>query len=267
MAKKRKPDLIDVRRALEGATPNPTRSPASPPTTEQMTHAEYVETEMFERSAGGAKIRLGKAFKRVARFESIDGLTVPELFALRAYRKAFDQSEVSLTKSVLDIGAGGSSGRDPYARWEDKSFARDLVRRMEARVPAGLWPTLRAVALDDKDFKAVAIERFGSREVSRLKRDRIVSTIEPRSNTHRSIIRAEFLDAARFLSITVEAKIATDATVQEVATGTVDPANGAEALDPAFFDERGIMLPWHEIAVIIVDRLFAAPDEEAGQAA
>jgi len=264
VAKKRKPDVIDVRKAAEAAArARAARPPVVPPTPEQMAHADFVEMQIYDRSATGGRHMIGKAFRRVARFEGIEGLTLDQILALRAYRKAFDEAEVSEVKSGLDIGAGGGTAGAEAAlsRLEKIAFGKDVVYRMEARVPAALWPTLRAVALHDKDFKALAMERFGSREVSRLKGDRIVTTIEMRSNTHRQIVREDFMAAAKWLAKSVKtAHLPTP--VERTPVGAVLPA-----IDPAYLDENGRMRSMEEIAEIILARLFGVShaDDDLGQ--
>ncbi len=260
MSKKaRKRDIIDVRQAAERA--RRARPIVVPPTPEQMAHAEYVEMQIYDRSADGGRHMIGKAFRRVARFEGIEGLTLDQILALRAYRKGFDEAEVSEVKSGLDIGAGGGTAgaEGVLSRLEKIAFGKDVVHRMEARVPAALWPTLRAVALHDKDFKALAMERFGSRAVSRMKGDRIVSTMVPRSGTHREIIRQEFLDAARALANGGAA--VRDAQVKHAITDAIDPPISVE-IDPAYLDERGMMRQWIDIRSIIIARALGLPDPE-----
>jgi len=262
VGKKRKRDVIDVR-VTEAMAERARRAREAvvPPTPEQMAHADFVEMGIYDRTPDGRRHRIGKAFKRVARFESIPGLTVEQLFALRAYRKAFDQAEVSEVKSGLDIRPRGMGGAEAaMARLEEIAFAKMAVQRIEARVPASLWPTLRAVALHDKDFKALAIERFGGRDVSRLRGDRFETTIEPRSNTHRQIVREDFMAAAQWLVVAPPAPV-----VVSVDDGLVEVSAPSKVLDPAYFDEHGQLRPLEDIAEIIIARFFGMPDPDLSE--
>lgn len=214
------------------------------PTPEQEAKAVYVEADVNER-IGGTRIKLGRAFQRQARFESIEGLTVAQLLALRRYRRAFDTSELSPVKSALDIGPGGGGGGDAEAaisRVEAVAFADIGLRRIEAGVPAHLLATLRAVALHDMDFKAAALERFGR------------FTSRPRER-----VRQEFLAGAAALADRVVTPAPLVAPLSEadpasaLGTGVVVPA--------AFLNERGFMRPMGEIADII--RAVHADDDAA----
>jgi hypothetical protein len=247
-------DIIDVRKP--GAPP-------VPPTPEQAVHADYVEEKIFDRLPGGRMVLMGRAYRRRARFETIDGLTADQLKALRAYRAAFDQSETSEMKCALDIRVGGPGGSEAaLAHIENRAFAGDAVRRLEVRVMAGLLPTLRAVALLDKEFKTIAIERFGSREVERIdttvRRPTVTTSIEPKSGRHRQIVRDEFLAAATQLAAAVKALQPVKAPSPVMPTDATTPL---VPVDPAYMDEQGRMRPFDEVREIILDRFNGADQD------
>lgn len=243
----RQPDVIDVRHvAIE-------RGPI-PPNPEQAAKAEYIETDINEVSGGGF-LKLGRAFCRLARFESIQGLTDDQLAALRRYRRAFDTSEVSPVKSALDIGVGGGTGgaEAAIARFQAVAFADIAVQRIEQFIPGHLLQTLRSVALHDLDFKAVAIERYGSRTVERIdttgRKPRVTTSVEPRSGRHREAIRQQFMEAASALTASM-APPAPLVRQSDASTPAPSPQPAAPA-DPRFLDEHGRMREWSEIADIL----------------
>lgn len=254
---RRERDVIDVRRAPSEHAPNPT---TMPPTPEQAAKAVYVEDKVLDVSEGRRSLR-GSAFQRRARFETIEGLTALQLRALRQYRTAFDDSNLSEVKSQLDIGPGGGGGGSDaaLARIERIAFADVALRAIEARVPIDLLPTLRAVACEDKDFKQVAIERFGGRTVSRIdtsaKHPKVTTSIEPRSGRHRTRIREEFMDGVVALADGPKARGAVARTEAGLPTTAESPQSLAPPkVDPAFLDESGFMKPWREIADILRER-------------
>lgn len=203
----RKRDVIDVRQPPADTTGG------AMPTAEQMRHADYVEQDIVDRT-GRESTKIGKAYRRLARFETIEGVTADQLRALRFYREAYDAAQISPTKSALDIrprGGGGAEGT--MSRMEAIVSAGGTLRRIENSMAGSLLPTLRAVAGEDRDFKAIAIERFGGRSVSRVdaskRKPKVTSTLEPKSNRHRQIVRDEFLTAADRLVGIVAPMIAT----------------------------------------------------------
>ena len=202
------------------------------PTDEQEAKALYVETDVNEYR-DDVRVKIGRAYRRHARFERIEGLRMRELLALRAYRKAFDESERSAVKSGLDIGAGGGGSPDwaAISRVEKLAFADHEVRRIEAQVARDVLFTLRLVALGDLDFKAVAIERFGS------SRGRL-----------RERVRTEFLAAATQLSAP---RARAKAAPIDTPAAADEPAAPLKPIDPGFRDERGFMRPFAEIADLI----------------
>lgn len=200
------------------------------PTPEQEAKATFVETDVNDY-VGGRRVRIGRAFRRQPRFETIAGLTMAQLLALRRYRRAFDTSEMSPVKSALDVGPGGGSGGPEAAisRIEAIAFADLGVRHIEARIPAHLLPALRAVALQDQDFKAAALARYGTS-----------------SSRRRERVRAEFLEAAACLAAPAPSQ--TFAQAETVASTARDTT---PVLPAAFTDEHGFMRPLAEIADVI----------------
>jgi hypothetical protein len=213
------------------------------PTPEQEGKAVYVEADVNDY-VGGRRMRIGRAFRRQPRFETVEGLTLAQLLALRRYRRVFDTSEMSPVKSALDVGPGGGSGGAEAAisRIEAIAFADRGLRHIEARIPPHLLPALRAVALHDQDFKAAAVARYGTA-----------------SSRRRERVRREFLMAAELLAKPPAHEPAPAVTEAEastaLATGVVVP--------PAFMDDRGYMRPLPEIADIIREASAPQADELA----
>lgn len=188
----RQRDVIDVRR-----TDDVVDAPdARVPTPEQRRRARYVLEPVVDRLPGGRISIMGKAYQRRPKFETIKGLTDEDLRALRHYRATFDRSEASEVKSPLDVRPRGSGTFGPQLT-ESIAAARAHLRSLEWGI-GPIVDTLRAVALNDASFRELAMQRFGSREVSRIiigkgrARPRRAVTLEPKSNTHRDIIRAEW---------------------------------------------------------------------------
>lgn len=219
------------------------RAKLNAPPPEQMGHAIYVEGDV--KVAVGNEVKAGRAFCRRARFETFDWLTVPQVMALRRYRRAFDASELSATKCGLDVGPGGGAGGSDaaIARLEVLAFADIAVQRIESVVPSHLLATLRAVALHDHDFKAVALARFGSA-----------------SGQRRTRVKRDFaagVDALVALEERREAERARAAESVTVLAGEEQTAN----MDPAFLDERGIMRELADIAEIIRERVVGKTEQ------
>ena len=208
------------------------RQSENAPTAEQASKAAYVETDVNEY-VGGRRVKMGRAFKRQARFETIEGLTFAQLLALKAYRKASDASEMSAVKSGLDIGPGGKTDASwaAISRVETLAFADVEVKRIEATVSPSVLFTLRMVALADLDFKAVAIERYGSA------RGRL-----------RERVKAEFMQGAADLAAGVGRRAAARAADTPVAAPAAEPVR---PVDPAFLDGQGFMRSMVDIASTI----------------
>lgn len=219
------------------------------PTPEQEAKATYIEADVNERvvnsSGEGTKIKLGRAFQRQARFESIEDITLPQLFALRRYRRAGDVAAQSPVKSALDVGPGGGGGDGAWAaisRLEAIVFADVGLRLIEATIPSNLLPTLRLVALEDMDFKAAAVALYGTA-----------------SSRRRERVRADFLAAAELLVQPASAKEGTAKPEQTAATALAT----AVVVPDAFKDERGYMRPLHEVADVIRAQHAGLDDEAA----
>jgi hypothetical protein len=181
-------------------SPAPKKQAIMEPTAEQRRHANYVEQDIVDVLSKG-RVTLGKAYRKKARFETIEGLGMDQLKALRAYRAAFDASEQSEVKSSLDIrprGAGGAPGA--LTSTEARAYAAETLRRIESSLGA-LVHTLRDVVLLDMTFSEAAMKRFGSREVDYIdigmgkRKPRSVVKLVPKSGTHRQIVRDEFFQA------------------------------------------------------------------------
>ena len=259
--KKRQRDMIDVRGPT---TPGKLDAPI-PPTAEQRQHADYVEAPVYDVLPGGVRTIRGRAFQRVAKFESIEGLDAETLRALRHYRRVFDRSEVSEVKSALDIRPRGSGGDGALARLESTAFIRWELLEIEKRVPSALLPTLRSVALHDVDFKQIAIDTYGGREVEHIdvsgKKPMSHISIQPRSGRHRAIVREDFLAAARSLTKALRPTFEAEAKARAGEITNTPPTSTTAAIDPAFLDEQGRMRSMDEIAAIILNRFYDAVND------
>lgn len=208
------------------------------PTQEQSAKATYVETNIYDH-IGGRRIKIGYAFRREPRFETIEGVSAEGLAALRRYRRTFDTSELSTVKSGLDIGTGGGIGGSEavIGRLQAVVFADIALNRIEQAVPKHLVQTLRRIALHDDDFSEVAMAQFGSA-----------------SGQRRTRVRQDFLRAVDALAEAMKppTKLAAVA-LPEAAAATYGDA--AVAIPAEFIDDRGYMLPWGDIIDIITASL------------
>lgn len=262
----RQRDIIDVRDECA-------------PTKEQAERADYVKAPVFDRDPVTGRVSLkGKAWQRRPRFESIKELKPEQLRALRFYRGEFDKSARSEIKSGLDIQSGGGAGgaEAAIARIEETAGASMLLGLIEAGIPRVQLPILRAVALDDNDFKAVAITIFGGRDVERIdsrrRRPTITTSLEPRSGRHRDAVREHFMCAALNLVAAVTPYMSNERApvtpaqrqrevIEAETMGQALAAANLPAIDPAFLDSEGRMLPFHEVRLIILSRFAASADE------
>lgn len=265
---RRQRDVIDVR---DDCAPTP----------EQAARAEFVKAPVFDRDPLTGRVSLkGKAYQRRPRFETIKELSPEQLRALRFYRGEFDKSVRSEIKCGLDIQSGGGVGgaEAAIARIEETAGASMLVDLIEIGIPLVQLPILRAIALDDHDFKAVAIAIFGGRDVERIdtrrRRPTVTTSLEPRSGRHREAVRAHFICAARNLVGAVKPYMSNERTSttpaqrqrEETEAATMAQALAdAElpAIDPAFLDDAGRMRPFHEVRDIILSRFAEAGTDEA----
>lgn len=218
-------------------------------------------------------------FETLAKTGTVD---VDGLRALRFYRNQFEEAAHSLTRCALDVqtGGGGMPSCLPPGAGADWT-----VQRCESAMGA-VVDTVRAVALEDKSFSDVAIERFGGRKQNWLVQEeksgrtkaraqnkdrtkpkplpRFVDKIVPKSGRHREIIRDEFLlglkrlkEAHRLLATTEQSHKAKDLPSLAELTQPGDPTPEAPrvAAPAEFLDEHGRMRPWEEVAEIIRTRI------------
>jgi hypothetical protein len=168
-------------------------------------------------------------------------LTADQRQALDVYRELHDRSERSFTRSCLDIDHQGQMRRPDDVVHVNKAIreAREAISRVEAAL-GPIVSTLRAVALEDRSFSDVAMERFGSRKREWLKVDEpvrvngrvvkvngvvqrhpvFVEEIVPRSNKHRELIKQEYDQAVQMLARVVGAQ-----NQARGAEEVTDPAN------------------------------------------
>ncbi len=215
--------------ASRPVTPSPKRKGRSrvpqpviaTPTREQAAKADY-DLQPIRTEAGQL---LGRAWRRQPWFESLakreageaarDGRTPlidPDgLNALRFYRHAHEAASRSEMRCALDIVPGG---RTPGAGPGDLPPAMLIARANLALCEAGLGDllaTMRAVALDDLPYAAVAMARFGSRDQEWYdpQAGTFIAKPVPRSNRHPGIIRAEFLAGVEVLAAAVRSRVRT----------------------------------------------------------
>jgi hypothetical protein len=195
------------------AAPEPPRAPVrtretQEPTPEQIGHFVLgpVRTEKGQV--------IGRAYRRQPYFETLAKMplrasdqkgprliTPDQLRALRYYRANHELTVVSETRCALnqERGSGEAIGL-PITLLSARG-----VKDCEVGLGA-LVHTLRAVALEDKSFAQVAMERWGSRDRQRIvigsgkKKPRIAKEIVPKSSAHPGIIRQEFLDALKIMT-------------------------------------------------------------------
>lgn len=193
MSRKRKRDIIDVRKApIAVALEEPNKMG---PTPEQRRHFEYEEDKVVDQLPGGRLSIRGRAWQKRPKFLTIAGLGDEQIRALKYYRDVFDRSEKSEMKSALDIRPRGNGGGTGLLS-ETIAGARGMLIVLEAGIGAPVH-TLRAVALNDISFRDLAMQRYGSREVQRIdmtrRKPQVIKSIEPKSGKHRDIIRQEFM--------------------------------------------------------------------------
>lgn len=284
VAMSRKRDVIHVG--------NKPAEPRLGPTPEQRAKVDY------ER--GGGKIDKGivgaAAYQRQPLFEKLaktHGISAAGIAALRFYRAVFEAQDSSPTRCTLnDEGRGGglplclpySISDIPLEFLSGGTVLDSLERRLGHTLT-----TMRAVALEDQSFSAVAIARFGSRVVPYIEQERrrprnrkgeklrYVDKVVPISGRHRQIIADEFdVGLARL----VEAHSPHVTTARPIvkpapAAQPIAPPSEAEmalnlivnaaapSVDPAFIDEGGRFKQWGEIAEIIRSRALSIAPPEA----
>jgi hypothetical protein len=128
--------------------------------------------------------------------------TVENLQALRIYRNQFEAANRSEMRSCLNVSNGGrSSGGGRAEPTLSVMAAKRWLGMVEPAVGA-IIDTLRAVAIDDKAYQVVAMERFGSRAADFFDKDTGSFTVRfvPKSGRHPMRIKDEFVDAVRRLT-------------------------------------------------------------------
>jgi hypothetical protein len=253
------------------------------PTPEQRRHANYEQQDIVDKLANGVSIKIGKAYRRHPLFETMwkqngSGISVTGLFALRYYRARHEETEQSLTRCALDVQGRGGGADAPLPRGVDAFMlvgegVQRTVERLEQAMGA-VADTVRAIAIDDRSYSDVAIGRWGSRKQSwitqpndgRAGKAAHVEKVVPKSGRHREIVRQEFLLGLGRLVQAVQVLTASAAETKQVTRPMVDvdfapaPANDSAPpsrtdIDPAYLNEQGHLLPWDEIAEIILARV------------
>lgn len=155
---------------------------------------------------------IGRAYRRRPLFETMrtaGALSPDEVEALRYYRTAHDRCEYSPMKSCLNVehgGGGFSASAVAFSTSPSIVSARRNVRLCEEGLGFTL-ATMRAVALQDRSFSELAIDRHGSREKD--------GKILPRSGRHRTEVKDEFQAGLRILTDTVRI-LTTRAAIDEI---------------------------------------------------
>lgn len=190
------------------------------PTPEQAAHAHYDLQSVITDKGQVA----GRAWRRQPWFESLAKreageaardhrvplIGLDEVNALRFYRNAAEMASRSEMRCALNIVPGGvmpGAGRDlpPTVL-----VARANLALCEGGMGA-LLPTMRAIAIEDRTYAAVAMARFGSRNLDCYddKSGAFSSRPAPRSNRHPAIIRAEFIAGLQALVEAVRGRVRT----------------------------------------------------------
>ena len=182
------------------------------PTPEQMKRANYDLCDIVDVEPGKTAVTIGKAYRREPYFEELarrdgTGIGADDLRCLRYYRNRFEASQRSPVKSVLNRDQGGGSGEGPMLA---ALISSDDFKFLERGVLGATVHTLRAVALEDKSYAQVAMERWGSREQQWIVKGEHKTKLVPKSGRHAEAIRDEFLNALAKL---------TDRTLPYIRTG------------------------------------------------
>jgi integrase len=161
------------------------------PVIEQIRKCKYEPYNLTEKGQ-----IVGRVYRRQPLFETMlarGDIGQDEAQALRYYRERYELSHHSLTRSCLNPSIGGG-GRDYFGGLSPLTTrANQEVDLMENA--AGLFVSaLRGVAIEDMSFNRIAIERYGSKQVTIGGRERIV----PRSKQHARRVRSEFYAALKF---------------------------------------------------------------------
>lgn len=276
VAMARKRDVIDVSSEPE--------QPRLGPTPEQRAKAEYARR--------GGKVEKGQvgaaAYARLPLFEKLaktHNISAEGLAALRFYRAAFEAQDSSPTRCALnDEGRGGGVPLClPFSISSMllSDLAGGTILNVVERQLGHALATMRAVALEDQTFSAVAIARFGSRIVPYVEQERrrprnrkgeklrYVDKVVPISGRHRQIIADEFTAGVDRL---IHAHAPYASTARRPAPPAAYPASAVSSMseaeqelvtmvaeevppvDPALLDDAGHFRPWAEVAAIIRSR-------------
>ncbi|WP_020486587.1 hypothetical protein [Sphingomonas melonis] len=138
---------------------------AQKPTPEMLARVEYeygpVKTEM--------NVQIGAAYRRKPFYLTLaktsSRFSAEELVALSEYRTVFDRCERSPVASCLAITEGTARSVSPAGIIHASPAlveAKRKLRMIEGELGIYLG-TMRSVALDDKSFSVVAMERYGCR--------------------------------------------------------------------------------------------------------
>jgi hypothetical protein len=166
------------------------------PTPEQMARSNFELGDIVDVVPGKTAVTIGKAYRREPYFEELarreaTGISADDLRCLRFYRNAFEARQRSPVRSVLNRDAGGGLGDGPMLAVLMSSSDHTYL---EVGIGHAVH-TLRAVALEDKSYAQVAMDRWGSREQHWIVNGEHKVKILPRSGKHPTVIRDEFLQA------------------------------------------------------------------------
>ena len=167
------------------------------PTPEQMKRANYDIGDIVDVEPGKTAVTIGKAYRREPYFEELarrdgTGISGDDLRCLRFYRNRYEACQRSPVKSVLNRDHGSGTGDGPMLA---ALISSDDFKYLEFAVRGATVHTLRAVALEDKSYAQVAMERWGSREQHWIVKGEHKTKLVPKSGRHAEAVRAEFLDA------------------------------------------------------------------------
>ena len=167
------------------------------PTPEQMKRANYDVSDIVDVEPGKTAVTIGKAYRREPYFEELarrdgTGISADDLRCLRFYRNRFEACQRSPVRSVLNRDQGSGNGEGPMLA---AMISSDEFKFLECGVRGAAVHTLRAVALEDKSYAQVAMERWGSREQQWIVKGEYKTKLVPKSGRHAEAIRGEFLDA------------------------------------------------------------------------
>lgn len=185
-----------------------TREPIAQPTPELAARVSFDLITITDEMGKA----LGRGYRRRPLFETMrtkGAISPDEVDALRFYRTAHDRCEYSPMKSCLNVehaGGGFSAAQIAFTSTPSVLAARRNLRLCESRLGHSL-ATMRAVALDDRSFSELAIQRYGCREKD--------GKILPRSGRDRTKVKDEFQVGLLRLTDIVRS-LTTRAAVEEI---------------------------------------------------